>query len=158
MKEEGKGKEFHTVRGYEMLSGDLRPLTSAMEDYLEMIYRSCVSEGFIRVNKLAELLNVQASSATKMVRKLADAGYVNYERYGIVRLTGKGAEAGSFLLDRHQTIETFLKILGVKNNVLRQTELIEHNISCETLEKIRKLNAFLEEEPGLREKIKRILS
>jgi DtxR family Mn-dependent transcriptional regulator len=155
---ESKGKGFHTVRGYELLTDDMNPLTSAMEDYLEMIYRSCVSEGFARVNKLAELLNVQASSATKMVRKLADAGYVNYERYGIVRLTEKGTGAGSFLLDRHRTIETFLKNLGVKNNVLRQTELIEHDISTETLDKIRKLNAFLEKEPGLMEKIKTVLS
>jgi len=149
-----KGKGFHTVRGYELIADSLKPLTSAMEDYLEMIYRSCVSTGFTRINKLAELLNVQASSATKMVRKLADSGYINYERYGIIRLTDKGREAGSFLLERHQVIETFLNNLGVKKNVLRQTELIEHNISKETLEKIKLLNILFEEDNGLRDRFK----
>lgn len=150
---EGKGREFHTVRGYQMIADDVKGLTSAMEDYLEMIYRNCYIDGYTRINRLADMLNVQASSATKMVQKLAASGYVNYERYGIVRLTEKGRKAGSFLLDRHKTIEKFLKNLGVRKNILKDTELIEHNISRETLRRIELFNQFLEKEPAIREKL-----
>ncbi|EGD49875.1 iron (metal) dependent repressor, DtxR family [Thermoanaerobacter ethanolicus JW 200] len=36
--------------------------------------------------------------------------------------------------------------------MLEQTELIEHSISIETLEKMRKFNRFLEENPEIKEK------
>ena len=32
--------QFHTVRGYQLLEQNKSVLTSAMEDYLEMIYRN----------------------------------------------------------------------------------------------------------------------
>jgi Mn-dependent DtxR family transcriptional regulator len=70
----------------------------------------------------------------------------------VVGLTEKGKEMGKFLLDRHFTVEEFLKNLGVKERLLEQTELIEHNISIETLEKMRKFNRFLKENPEIKEK------
>jgi DtxR family Mn-dependent transcriptional regulator len=135
-------KGFHTVRGYQLLEQNERLLTPAMEDYLEMIYRYSLKDGFIRINKLAELLNVKASSATKMVQKLGKLGMLNYERYGIIVLTDSGREIGEFLLDRHKTIEEFMRLLGCKDDVLVQTELIEHNINAGTVQKIKILNSF----------------
>ena len=63
-------KNFHTVRGYQLLEQKKRTLTPAMEDYLEMIYRSSLKDGYIRISTLSALLNVRAPSATKMVQKL----------------------------------------------------------------------------------------
>ena len=47
-------QEFYTVRGYELLDQDKRLLTSAMEDYLEMIYRNNLQEGYTRINALSD--------------------------------------------------------------------------------------------------------
>lgn len=142
------GKEdFHTVRGYELLSQNKNLLTSAMEDYLEMIYRNIMHEGYMRINTLSEMLNVKPSSATKMVQKLTNLGFLDYQRYGIIFLTGSGKEIGKFLLDRHNIIEKFLRTIGVGENILKETELIEHNISPNTLEKIDMLNRFMEGNP-----------
>jgi len=137
--------EFHTVRGYQLLSQNKNLLTSAMEDYLEMIYRSSLQDGYLRINKLAELLNVKASSASKMVQKLGELGILKYERYGIIILTEKGKKIGEILLKRHQVLEDFLKNIGIDKNLLVETELIEHYVSPSTLKSIEVLNMFFKE-------------
>ncbi|HEY5583217.1 MAG TPA: metal-dependent transcriptional regulator [Ruminiclostridium sp.] len=139
--------KFHTVRGYQLLSQNKNLLTSAMEDYLEMIFRNSLVEGYMRINTISELLNVAAPSATKMVQKLTRVGLVNYKRYGIIFLTENGREIGKFLLERHNIIEVFLGNLGVKEDLLVETELIEHSISATTLIRISLLNKFLIQSP-----------
>ncbi|PKM45465.1 MAG: DtxR family transcriptional regulator [Firmicutes bacterium HGW-Firmicutes-8] len=147
-----RNKEFHTVRGYQLLEQNKRLLTSAMEDYLEMIYRNSVQEGFLRINKLAELLNVKASSASKMVQKLGERGLLIYEKYGIIILTEEGKEIGKYLLNRHNVIEGFLKTIGISENILVETELIEHHISSHTLKNINMLNHFFSKNPKIMKK------
>lgn len=144
-----KDREFHTVRGYQMLNSENRLLTSSMEDYLEMIYRVCVKEGYARINQLADKLNVRPSSTTKIVKKLKDLGLVEYEKYGIVELTQDGKEMGQFLLKRHKIIEEFLKNLGTKETLLKDTEMIEHDVSINTLQNIEILNSFLYSNPDI---------
>ena len=144
--------KFHTVRGYQLLEQNKKLLTSAMEDYLEMIYRNSLVIGYMRINTLSELLNVAASSATKMVQKLSALGLIDYKKYGIIFLTEDGKEVGRFLLQRHNVIELFLKNLGVNEDILVETELIEHNISGSTLQKINIFNKFLELNPDVLKK------
>lgn len=139
--------KFHTVRGYQLIEQNKNLLTSAMEDYLEMIFRNSTEEGGIRINTLSELLNVAASSATKMVQKLSSLGLVNYKKYGVIILTENGRDIGKFLLQRHGIIELFLKNIGVTEDVLVETELIEHNITATTLQKVNIFNKFLEKNP-----------
>jgi DtxR family transcriptional regulator, Mn-dependent transcriptional regulator len=145
-------EEFHTVRGYQLLEQNRKSLTSAMEDYLEMIYRNSLKEGYMRINMLSELLNVQASSATKMVQKLTSLELLDYKKYGIIFLTESGREIGKYLLARHNIIETFLMLLGVEKGILIETELIEHNISTSTLHKISLLNKFFEGNTEIKKK------
>jgi DtxR family transcriptional regulator, Mn-dependent transcriptional regulator len=142
-------KEFHTVRGYQLLEQNKGLLTSAMEDYLEMIFRNTLEEGYLRMNNLAQLLNVKASSASKMVQKLGELGLLKYEKYGVVILTETGKEIGRDLLNRHSIIEKFLKTIGISENLLVETELIEHNISLNTLNNIKILNDFFEKKPEI---------
>jgi len=139
--------DFHTVRGYQLLAQENKLLTPAMEDYLEMIYRRIQDEGYMRINTLSELLNVKPSSATKMVQKLTELAFVDYKKYGIIFLTESGKKYGKFLLARHNIIEKFLKSIGISDNLLIETELIEHNISINTLKSIDMLTKFLELHP-----------
>jgi DtxR family Mn-dependent transcriptional regulator len=142
-------REFRTVRGYQILDAESKALTASMEDYLEMIYRTCGEEGYARVNRLAERLNVRPSSTTKVIKKLKDLGLVNYQKYGVIKLTEKGKALGSFLLKRHEVIEEFLKILGVEETRLKDTEMIEHDVSLSTLRGLYTLNRFLRETPDV---------
>ena len=82
--------QFHTYRGYQKIKQEKTRLTPSMEDYLEMIYRHCKGEGHVRIYQLSDLLNVQAPSVTRTVQRLAELGLVDYEKYGLVKLTRKG--------------------------------------------------------------------
>jgi Mn-dependent DtxR family transcriptional regulator len=144
--------KFHTVRGYQLMEQNKKRLTPAMEDYLEMIYRNSLVEGYLRINTLSELLNVAAPSATSMVQKLSSLGLVDYKKHGIFCLTENGKEIGKYLLQRHEIIELFLNNLGVKENSLIETELIEHNISSATLQRINVYNKFLKQNPDIIER------
>ncbi|WP_425449129.1 metal-dependent transcriptional regulator [Dethiothermospora halolimnae] len=150
-----KERIFHTARGYQMLNSENKLLTPSMEDYLEMIYRVCLEEGYIRVNQLAARLNVRPPSVTKVVKKLKNLGLVEYEKYGVVKLTEEGKELGQFLLRRHGIIEEFLKKLGIEKTLLRDTEMIEHDVSINTLKSIHILNKFLDENPDVIKKYKK---
>lgn len=150
--------KFHTVRGYQLLSQNKNLLTSAMEDYLEMIYRNSLVEGYMRINTLSDLLNVAAPSATKMVQKLSKLGLLDYKKYGIIFLTENGREIGRFLLDRHNTIQQFLRNLGVSDDILIETELIEHYVSVTTLSKIGLFNKFLQNNPEISERLSKFVN
>lgn len=137
--------EFFTFREY--MKKDEGLLTASMQDYLEMIYRLSREAGFTRINDLAAALNVQPPSATKMVQKLAEAGVVKYEKYGIILLSRKGEELGRALLQRHRVIEDFLSLLGVSRGVLEETEKIEHTVGAATLESLADLVEFFKSRP-----------
>jgi Mn-dependent DtxR family transcriptional regulator len=145
MKEQGR--EFRTVRGYQIKQQETKSITASMEDYLEMTYRLARDKGYTRVGDLATALNVQPPSASKMVQKLVEMGYLQFEKYGVIELSKKGREHGQYLLTRHETLERFLSIIGVKEQLLEETEKIEHYISPETIEKIMLLVAFMEDNP-----------
>ena len=147
--------DFHTARGYENINLNEKLLTPSMEDYLEMIYRCSQSEAFIKLNKLAQKLNVRDSSASKMMKKLGELGFIKYEPYGVISLTEEGRNIGEFLLERHNIIADFLRNIGVKEEVLIETELIEHVISSETVEKINILNRFLSSDREAKEKFEK---
>lgn len=133
--------EFRTSRGYQIINQQEGQLSSAMEDYLEMIYRFCCKDGYTRVGKLSEGLHVKPSSASKMIFKLADMGYIKYDRYEIVQLTDIGKENGAYLLLRHNIVEEFLQFIG-SENALEETELIEHSLSPSTIKSVHTLLEF----------------
>ena len=137
-------ENFYTVRGYELLQAERGLLTSSMEDYLEMIYRISMQEEYARINQLSKRLNVRPSSATKVVQKLGKLNLTDYEKYGVIKLTERGEVIGKYLLGRHEIIQEFLKNLGVEDTLLKETELMEHCISSETLKSMHIFNEFLQ--------------
>lgn len=145
--------EFHTVRGYQQLNQKSGALTPALEDYLEMVYRRCCMDQYARVGKIAELLNVTPSSASKMVSKLAGLGYLKYERHEIILMTDKGRELGAFLLGRHNTVERFLKLIGIADS-LEETELVEHSLNPDTVAHLGALLSFFERNPAILKELK----
>lgn len=142
-------RDFHTVKGYEVLNLNKHLLTPSMEDYLEMIYRCSLKNTFIRLNLIAQMLNVKDSSASKMMKKLGELSLINYEKYGLITLTDKGKDLGAFLLKRHNIVENFLKNITSRKDSLLETELIEHVISTETVDDLQLFNEFLAESPDI---------
>ena len=132
---------FYTMKGYQ-IHEDVN-LTTAMEDYLEMICRILQDSETVRVIDLAKMLHVKPSSVSKMVQQLHDQGYVDAEKYGIIRLTERGASAGGYLLYRHDVIHRFLLALNQSADELEQVEKIEHFLNRTTVENLDRLTRRL---------------
>lgn len=144
---------FYTFNEY--MKKDDDSLTASMEDYLEMIYRLSYETGFTRIHILSQALNVQPSSATKMVQNLAQTGMVKYERYGFIMLEEKGKEMGAWLLKRHTILEDFSRIIGVGDSrLLEETEKTEHMFSKETILCFADFVEFMRKNPDIAERYK----
>ena len=137
---------FYTLKGYQR--NENAALTTAMEDYLEMICRILEEKEDVRVQDLSRMLHVKPSSVTKMVQQLNQLGYLHAERYGHITLTEQGKRAGDYLLYRHDVIHGFLCALNHSQNELEQVEKIEHFLERTTVENMEKLTRHLENEAG----------
>lgn len=138
-------KNFYTF-GYLTKNSD-NFLTPSEEDYIEMIYRIYIETNSpIRVNDLASKLNVKPPSVTKMIKKLSSKNILSFQKFKHIYLLDKGMAIGKFLINRHNTIEKFLKILNANVNLTYETEKIEHTLSNETLSKINLLIDFFEKD------------
>lgn len=141
-------KDYHTFSEYMKNNENL--LTASMEDYLEMIYRLSIKSGFTRINELSDALNVHPPSATRMVQRLGKQNLLKYERYGVIILKEEGKILGEILLKRHNTIEEFLRIMGIPEKILLiETEKIEHTISEDTAKCFEDFISFIKKNPNI---------
>lgn len=124
--------EFYTLVGYRKKADN--PMTEAMEDYLEMIYRDHISHKKITVKDLANQLNVKPSSVSKMIERMRLQDLVIQVKYGTVFLTEKGYQFGKYLLWRHEILESFFQMINKEDYQLELVEKIEHFIDPKTLE------------------------
>lgn len=91
-----------------------RRLSENVEMYLETIYVLTETGSVARTKDIANDWHVSQPSATEMVQKLAAQGYVHYEPYRGVTLTGQGLEIGRAVIRKHRLLERFLvEIVGV---------------------------------------------
>ncbi len=121
--------------------------TPSMEDYIEQIYMLIEEKGYARVSDIAEALSVHPSSVTKMVQKLDKDEYLVYEKYRGFSLTTKGNKIGKRLVFRHDLLEQFLKIIGVRDeNIYNDVEGIEHHLSWDSIERIVDLVQFFQDD------------
>lgn len=128
--------EFYTLKGYSAMN-DEEALTTAMEDYLEMIYRLYNKKENIRIKRLSESLHVKPSSASKMANILKDSGYIEFEKYSQITMTEKGKKMGEYLLNRHNILNQFFCCINQSENELTLVEKIEHFICKETVDNIK---------------------
>lgn len=125
----------------------LSPSQSA-EDYLERIHELIEKKGYARVVDIASSLKVKQASVTSMVQKLAEAGYLQYEKYRGLVLTEEGREVARKIQSRHETLSRFFSLFGLDAETQRQDiEGIEHHLSPATVEVIADLAQFFEKHP-----------
>ncbi len=104
-------------------------LSENVQMYLVTIYRITESHGGrARTKDVADMWNVSPSSATEMIRKLADMGYVIHEPYHGVELTEKGAEVGRAITRKRRLVEAFLAdVVGMEEPDLTESACeLEH--------------------------------
>jgi len=109
-------------------------LTERAEDYLRAIYEITGRKGYARIRDIAREMRVQPSSVVEMMKKLSSRRLVNYEKYGGVTLTEKGAEIAAAISRRHETFLRFLKIIQVPDEIARKdAHILEHHLDPKTI-------------------------
>jgi DtxR family Mn-dependent transcriptional regulator len=114
-------------------------LSSVAQDYLKVIWTAQEwSVDKVSTKMLAERIGVSASTASESIRKLADQGLVDHEKYGAVSLTEAGRTAALAMVRRHRLMETFLvRELGYGwDEVHDEAEILEHAVSDRMLMRI----------------------
>ena len=125
--------------------------TSTVEDYLKAVYQEQqhADGGQVAMGALAAAMDVAPGTATSMVKTLSEAGLVDYEPRGGVRLSGKGQKLALHVLRRHRLVELFLvEVLGLDwSEVDPEAEELEHAISDKVLARIDELLKFPKFDP-----------
>jgi DtxR family Mn-dependent transcriptional regulator len=106
-------------------------LTQAVQDYLKAIHRLGGVDAEVPPGDLAERLQVRAASVTGMLKRLAEAGWIEYEPGRGARLTTAGVSEARRVIRRHRLVELFLtRVLGLDwSEVDAEAEALEHAIS-----------------------------
>ena len=109
------------------------------EDYVEAIADLAAEMGEARVVDLARRLGVSHVTVNRTVARLQRAGLVRSKPYRAIFLTQTGRELAAACKSRHQTVEEFLRSLGISERVAeRDAEGLEHHVSPETLAAFRR--------------------
>ncbi len=123
--------------------------TPGQEDYLEAIWVLTERKGYARVTDLSEVLAISPASASKMVRRLHEAGLLTYERYRGFSFTSEGRKQGRLLYLRHRILVRLLTQLqiGSEADVLKIVEGIEHHFDVARLDQLERLVLYIEQHP-----------
>ena len=113
------------------------------EDYVELIDVLISETGRARAVDLADRLGVSQVTVTKTVQRLHREGLVIARPYKSVTLTDEGRRVASLAKERHELVLAFLIRVGVNPETAEvDAEGIEHHVSAETLEAMKKSLTF----------------
>ena len=125
----------------------------SLEDYLEGMLMLEEEKGFIRSVDLARLLGVTKPSVSYATRKLREQNFITMDEDGLISLTNDGLGVAKKTYDKHKTLASFFKTIGVDSKVAQQDACrIEHDISSETFDAlckhIEKVSSFYSDDKG----------
>lgn len=105
--------------------------SAAVQDYLKAIHSLGGAEGVVSPVKIVERLGVRAPSVTGMLKRLAEAGLIQYEPGQGAQLTARGTTEARSVIRRHRLLELFLtQVLGLDwSEVDAEADALEHAIS-----------------------------
>ncbi len=125
---------------------------SRMEDYLEVISELVELKGYANTIDISRYLNVSAPSVTKMLQRLDENGYLEYEKYRGINLTAKGNAVADTIRQKHGILLEFFKMLGINHEIANQdAEGIEHHLNPQTIRQLRKFITYLKANPKILE-------
>ena len=115
------------------------------EDYVRAIQRIEHARGRCRVTDLAREFAVSHVTVTKIIARLKRELLVTSERYGPVTLTARGRQLAAKSQRQHSIVYEFLRAIGVDEvTAAIDAEGIEHHVSRQTLDCLRRLQCVVE--------------
>ena len=124
--------------------------TTREEDYLEVIAELVELKGYATALDISRFMNVSPPSVTKMLQKLDEKKYLEYEKYHGINLTNMGKQVADSIRRRHSTLLEFFEILNVGKEIAnRDTEGLEHHLNPKTIRQLKKYITFLKSNPKI---------
>ena len=124
--------------------------TTSEEDYLEVIAELVELKGYATTLDISRFMNVSPPSVTKMLQKLDEKKYLEYEKYHGINLTDIGKQVANTIRRKHSTLLEFFEILNVGKGIANQdTEGLEHHLNDKTIRQLRKFITFLKSNPKI---------
>ena len=107
--------------------------TPSIEDYLKAIYK-LETEALgppVATGAIADAMDVAPASASNMVRRLADLGFLTREAYAGATLTEPGRAVALEVIRHHRLLELYFKeVMGFGWDAIHdEAECLEHHIS-----------------------------
>lgn len=129
--------------------------STRMEDYLEVISELVELKGFATTLDISRYMNVSAPSVTKMLQRLDENGYLEYEKYHGIHLTQKGSQIAETIRQKHSILLEFFEILGIGHETANQdAEGVEHHLNPKTIKQLRKFITYLKSNPKILDSFK----
>lgn len=116
-----------------------------IQNYLEAIYIISTKQKDVRSIDVANYLNFSRPTVSIALKELEKDDYLIFDDKSI-KLTEKGIDVAMTMYERHEYIAKILMKLGVPEDIAYQDScLVEHDISKETFEAIKKatVNMFV---------------
>ena len=131
------------------------PVTSSLQDYLEVILNLHQEKKTARVTDIADRLNIAKPSVIQALALLKEKGLIKQDPYGPVELTEKGRRYAIRVRHRHKILYGFLtQVLGVSpTEAERDACLMEHDLSNETFERLLEYLRKQEVDPTLKKEL-----
>ena len=124
--------------------------TATEEDYLEVIAELVELKGYATALDISRFMNVSPPSVTKMLQKLDEKKYLEYEKYHGINLTSMGKQVADTIRRKHSTLLEFFEILNIGKEIANQdTEGLEHHLNPKTIRQLRKYITFLKSNPKI---------
>ncbi|MGB7394694.1 MAG: metal-dependent transcriptional regulator, partial [Pricia sp.] len=109
------------------------------ENYLKGIFLlQQAGDGGVSTSSLSDHLRTKAASVTEMVKRLAEKGLVDYQKYYGVQLTDKGKKHALAVVRKHRLWESFLveRLNFNWDEVHEVAEQLEHIESTKLVEEL----------------------
>ena len=117
---------------------------------MEIISELVDLKGYATTLDISRYMNVSPPSVTKMLQKLDEKGYLEYEKYHGINLTEKGKQTANNIRQKHAILIDFFEILGISKEIANQDiEGIEHHLNPKTIRQLRKFITFLKSNPKI---------
>jgi len=117
------------------------------EEYLEAMYILHKNKGVIRVKDIARMMNVKPPSVVDALKKLAEKGLIEYEKYDRILLTDGGREIAEKTYSKHVLLTRFfIDILGIPPEIAEQDACqFEHYVHEITVQRMKEFASYIQE-------------
>ncbi len=120
-------------------------LQESGEMYLETIYILSNRNPLVRSIDVGEYMGYSKPSVSRAVRILKSGGFITVDPDGSIKLTKNGMAKATKIYERHTILTELLTKIGVSEDIASTDACkIEHVISDETFEAVKRLNAQLQ--------------